>query len=241
MLKLYSSSTNDSDDDSGEEDVIWDSYRKQMKSQSLSSSTDSQESFDTVGQDVTSYNQSTIVDAEPLEDIQSWAQMLQEVTSSVQSVTLPAQQQVTSLITVSSSSELEDTTPGDVLSNGGPLGKPPIVNKFGKKAKVRKHAKKKKKTQDEQKRETFKHKQKDKGIVKEQFQDSEPCVEVKPKDDSNSYFTDTMPDDKVTLTQNQDHSEDINKIKMRLEAQISGRKGFGVLPSQEVVYDKVCT
>ena len=227
---LYSSSTNDSDDDSGEEDAVWSSYRKQMKSQNLISSTDSQESFG-IAQDVTSSNQNLSVDTEPLDDIQSWAQMLQNVTSSAQNVALS---EVTSVV-VSSSSELDDMTTGDVLPNSRLLGKPPTVSKVGKKAKVRKHTKKKKQTQanqDERKGETSKGKQKDKGIMKEQ--DSEPC-EVKSEDDST---TGTIPNDKATLTH---QNEDIDKIKLRLEAQISARKGFGVLPSQEVVYDKVCS
>ena len=230
---LYSSSTNDSDDDSGEEDAIWSSYRKQMKSQNLGSSTDSHEKFNSTIEDAMSSNHDVSIDTKPLEDIQSWAQMLQDVTSSVQHVT---SSEVTSVV-VSSSSELDDVTVGDVLPNNGPLGKPPIVSKAGKKAKVRKHAKKKKKTQanqDEKKGEPSKSKQKNKDITKEQ--DSEPCSEVKLEDNSN---TDTIPNDKAILTQYQDQNEDINKIKLRLEAQISARKGFGVVPSQEVVYDKV--
>ena len=230
FMILYSSSTNDSDDDSGEEDAIWNSYRKQMKSHGLSSSTDSQESFDATIQDVTSSNQNVSVDAEPLEGIQSWAQMLQDVASSVH--TLSVQQQV---VAASSSSELHDMTAGDALPNSGLLGKPPTVSKVGKKAKVRKHAKKKKKTQANQDGETSKSKQKVKDITKEQ--DSEPLSEVKSENICN---TGTIPNDKATLTQDQGQTEDINKIKVRLEAQISARKGFGVLPSQEVVYDKVC-
>lgn len=230
---LCSSSTNDSDDDSGEEDAIWSSYRKQVKLQSLSLSTDSQENFKSTIEDVMSSNQNVSVDTQPLEDIQSWAQMLQDVTSSVQHVT----SEVTSVV-VSSSSELDDATVGDLLPNKGPLGKPPTVSRVGKKARVRKHARKKKKTQvnqDEKKGETSKNKQKDKDISKKQG--SEPCIEVKVENSSN---TGTISNDKATLTQYQDQNEDINKIKLRLEAQISARKGFGVVPSQEVVYDKVC-
>lgn len=232
---LYSSSTNDSDDDSGEEDAIWSSYRKQMKSQSLSSSSDSQENIDSTVENILSSNQNVSVDTGPLEDIQSWAQMLQDVTSSVQDVT---SSEVTSVV-LSSSSELDDVTAGDALPNNGPLGKPPIVSKAGKQAKVRKHAKKKKKAQtnqDEKKGETYKSKQKNKDISKEQG--SEPCNEVKLEDDCN---TGTIPNNTAILTQYQDQNEDINKIKLRLEAQISARKGFGVVPSQEVVYDKVCS
>lgn len=206
-----------------------------MKSQSLSSSTDSQENFDTFVQDVTSSDQSTGITTEPLEDVQSWAQMLQSVKSSVQ-------QQVSGIAVVSSSSELDDTTGGDVLPDDTSQDKPPTVSKVGKKAKVRKHAKKKKKTQgnqDEKKGETSKIKQKD--STEEQLQDSKPSDEVKSEDDSNTPLPNNIPDDKARLIEHQDQGEDINKIKMRLEAQISARKGFGVLPSQEVVYDKVCT
>ena len=228
---LYSSSTNDSDDDSGEDDVIWNSYRKRMKSHSLSSSTDSQESSDTVSQGGISSNYNKSVDTNPLEDMQSWEQMLENVTSSVQNVTLSVQQQVASVV-VSSSSELDDKAISDDLSNNGPSGKPLIFNKLGKKAQVRKHAKKKKKTQDEKKRETSKTKQK--VVMKKQFQDSELCSDVKSKD--SVMFEDDNVAPTVTPTQ---YQEDINKIKMRLEAQICARKGFGVLSSQEVIYDKV--
>lgn len=201
-----------------------------MKSQNLSSSTDSQDNFDdTVVQSVTSSSQNAGINIEPSEGIQSWAQMLESVTSSVQ--------QHASHVVVSSSSELDDTTGLDMLQDSRSQEKLPSINKIGKKAKVRKHAKKKKKAQtnqDEKKGETSKSKQKDN--TEKQLKDSKLSSEVKSGDDSS---TSNPHDDKAGLTEYQDQSEDINKIKMRLEAQISARKGFGVLPSQEVIYDKV--
>ena len=200
-----------------------------MKSHSSSSSTDSQKSSDTISQGGTSSNYNMNIDTNPLEDMQSWEQIVEDATSSVQSVTLSVQQQVASVV-VSSSSELDDKAISDDLSNNGASGQPPIFNKLGKKAQVRKHAKKKKKTQNEKKKEFCQTKQK--VIMKKQFQDSELCSDVKSKD---SVMTE---DSNVTPTQ---YQEDIDKIKMRLEAQIFARKGFGVLSSQEVIYDKVRT
>ena len=193
-----------------------------MKSHSsISSSTDSQDNFDAFTvQDVTSLDHHTDMNIEPAEGVQSWAQMLASVTSSVQ---------VSGTLVVSSSSEIDDTTSGD---------KPPIISKVGMKAKVRKHAKKKKKTQatqDEKKGvETSKSKQKDSTV--EQLKDSKLSSDIKSEVDSNTPLPPNKPDDKVEY---QDQGEDVNKIKMRLEAQISARKGFGVVPSQEVIYDKV--
>ena len=168
---------------------------------------------------------------EPAEGVQSWAQMLASITSS---------DQVLSAVVVSSSSEMDDTAGRDVLQHNGSQDKPPAISKVGKKAKVRKHAKKKKKaqaTQDEKKLKggTSKSKQKDTAV--EQLEDSKLSSEVKSEDDSNTPLFVNKPDDKV---EQQDQGEDVNKIKMRLEAQISARKGFGVVPSQEVIYDKVC-
>ena len=166
---------------------------------------------------------------EPAEGVQSWAQMLASVTSSVQ---------VSGALVVSSSSEMDDTTSGEVLQDNGSWDKPPVISKVGKKAKVRKHAKKKKKTQatqDEKKGAgTSKSKQKDSTV--EQLKDSKLSSDIKSEVDSNTPLPPNKPDDKVEY---QDQGEDVNKIKMRLEAQISARKGFGVVPSQEVIYDKV--
>ena len=180
-------------------------------------------------QDVPSLDQSTDINVEPAEGVQSWAQMLASVMSS---------DQVLSAVVVSSSSEMDDTAGRDVLQHNGLQDKPPAISKVGKKAKVRKHAKKKKKaqaTQDEKKGGTSKSKQKDTAV--EQLEDSKLSSEVKSEDDSNTPLSVNKPDDKVEY---QDQGEDVNKIKMRLEAQISARKGFGVVPSQEVIYDKVC-
>ena len=170
------------------------------------------------------------MNVEPAEGIQSWAQMLASVTSS---------DQVLSAVVVSSSSEIDDTTGRDVLQDNRSQDKPPVISKVGKKAKVRKHAKKKKKaqaTQDEKKGGTSRSKQKDAAV--EQLEGSKLSIEVKSEDDSNTPLPVNKPDDKV---EHHDQGEDVNKIKMRLEAQISARKGFGVVPSQEVIYDKVCT
>jgi len=226
MLKiLCSSSTNDSDDDSSE-DLIWNSYRKQIKSQSSNSSIDKQENLDTTVPSCS--DQGTNVHPVPLADVQSWTEMLHSVTSIQQSV--PD-------VLVSSSSELDDKTASDLSSQGGSQDILSTVKKVGKKAKVRKHAKKKKTqaSKDEKKEVTSKNNQKD--STEEQLQDSKLCNEIKSEDNSNAG---NIPDDKVRLTEYHDQAEDINVIKMRLEAQISARKGFGVLPSQEVVYDKVC-
>lgn len=186
--------------------------------------------MDTIVDNVTPSN----VGTEPPEVVQSWAQMLHNVTSSVQQV---------SSIALSSSSELDDnTTNGGPLLSNGPQDKPSTISKVGKKAKVRKHAKKKKKVQgnqDEKKREISKSKRKD--ITEEQLQDSKLSSEVKSEGDSDCHVSGKVTDDKIEPIENQDRSEDVNKVKIRLEAQISARKGFGVLPSQEVVYDKVCT
>ena len=172
----------------------------------------------------------TDVNIEPAEGVQSWAQMLASVTSSVQ---------MSGALVVSSSSEMDDTTSVEVLQDNGSWDKPPVISKVGKKAKVRKHAKKKKKTQttqDEKKGAgTSKSKQKDSTV--EQLKDSKLFSDIKSEVDSNTPLPPNKPDDKVEY---QNQGEDVNKIKMRLEAQISARKGFGVVPSQEVIYDKVC-
>ena len=172
----------------------------------------------------------TDMNIEPAEGVQSWAQMLASVTSSVQ---------MSGALVVSSSSEMDDTTSVEVLQDNGSWDKPPVISKVGKKAKVRKHAKKKKKTQatqDEKKGAgTSKSKQKD--STAEQLKDSKLSSDIKSEVDSNTPLPPNKPDDKVEY---QNQGEDVNKIKMRLEAQISARKGFGVVPSQEVIYDKVC-
>lgn len=204
-----------------------------MKSQSLNSSTDTLEDLNAF---LPSPEQHQSNITEPTKVVQSWSQMLQSVTPSVQSNVM-----------VSSSSELDDTmVAGDVLPSNGSQNEPitVTVSKVGKKAKVRKHAKKKRKApanKDEKKGETSKSKQKGRteeqvqdfiADTEKQVQDSKLCNEVN-LDDSNG----NKPDDKVKLVQYQDQSEDINKIKIRLEAQISARRGFSVLP---LVYDKVC-
>lgn len=224
---ICSSSTNDSDD-SSEEDFVWNSYRKHVKSQGLSPSANDQQNFNTI---VTS-DQNTNILTEPLEDVQSWSQMLQDVT--------PFQQPA------SSSSELDDTlTGGSPLLNCELEDNSRAIKKVGKKAKVRKHTKKKKTqaVKSEKKGETSK-----KSNTEKPLEDSKLCSNVKQEDcstvtleESTCHISVEVPSNTaMILPQHQDQGEDINKIKMRLEAQINARKGFGFLPSQEVVYDKVC-
>ena len=125
------------------------------------------------------------------------------------------------------------------LAKNGSEESPSTIRKGGKKSKVRKHAKKKKvpATGKDDKKEdtTLKIKQSDKDTIS----DIKPTTSALPEIPSPN-ANDPISDVSVSAASCPSQAEDVDKIKLKLEAQINARMGFGAFSSESIIFDRVC-
>jgi len=229
---LHLSSSHDGDD-SSEDDTDWALFRQQVKSHNFDSSMEDR-TPDIPSSPCSTTLLSDHIGVEPSTGARSWSEMLQH-SSPLQHLA-----PVTSIVI---ENDITEVTSVSVTKNKSQENLS-IVRKVGKKSKVRKHAKKKKLQavgNNQKKEETPKNKQKeDKGSSYDVKSAASglPLVSSlnvaqanNPSDDGNTVSVSMAP----SLSQ----AEDVDKIKMRLEAQINARIGFGAFPSESIIYDKV--
>ena len=224
------SSSHDSDD-SSEDDTDWALYRQQVKSHNFDSSMEDRTP------DIPSSPCSTTLlsDHSGVEPARSWSEMLQ------QSSPLQHLAPVTSFVV---DTDITEVTSVSVMKSESSQENPSIVRKVGKKSKVRKHAKKKKLQavgNKQKKEDTPKNKQKEN---KERSCDVKSAASGSPLVSSLNVAQANNPSDdgndvSVSMAPSLSQAEDVDKIKMRLEAQINARMGFGAFPSESIIYDKV--